>query len=222
MNSNIVLGGIIGLVIGLIIGWAVAQARVQPAIPGSPDVQTSGAVSQKQLDFRMGMRKLWEDHITWTRLYLVSSANNNPDTNNVAARLLKNQEDIGNAIRPYYGDDAANKLTALLKTHINGAVALIDAAKSGDQNALAKANDDWYKNANEIADFLSQANPNISNDQMRAEMKDHLDLTKQEAVNVLNKNFDEGIADYDKVHTQILGMADTLSGAIIKQFPDKF
>src|SRR3954452_8709575 len=80
-----------------------------------------------------GMRKLWEDHITWTRLYIVSVAAGLPDKDLTAQRLIQNQTDIGNAIKPFYGDDAGNKLTALLKEHILGAADLLAAAKANDQ-----------------------------------------------------------------------------------------
>src|SRR5678815_2469589 len=67
---------------------------------------------------RNDMRKLWEDHITWTRLYIVSAAANLPNKDATAQRLLQNQTDIGNAIKPFYGDAAGVKLTGLLKDHI--------------------------------------------------------------------------------------------------------
>ena len=75
--------------------------------------------------FQDAMRKLWEDHITWTRLAIVSFAHDLPDLPATQARLLRNQVDIGNAIKPYYGTAAGNQLTALLKEHIVGAVALL-------------------------------------------------------------------------------------------------
>lgn len=223
MKSNLLTGAIIGIVVGFVIGWLVVQGKYQATSMGSPVSQTQKTSSSNESALRMNMRKLWEDHITWTRMYLVSFAYGNDDTQNVAARLLKNQEDIGNAIKPYYGDDAGNNLTTLLKEHITTAVDVVKAAKLGDQDGLGQANDKWYANANSIADFLSNANPNNwPNDQARLMMKDHLDLTKQEAVNILGKKYDLGIADYDKVHDQILIMADMLSEGIIKQYPDKF
>jgi hypothetical protein len=155
-------------------------------------------------------------------MYLVAAAVDAPNTDAVAARLLKNQEDIGNAIKPYYGQEAGNRLTALLKEHITGAVDLVAAAKKNDQAALAAANTAWYNNANQIADFLSGANPNWPQAEMRAMMKEHLDLTKQEAVDILGKKFNEDIVDYDRIHEQILEMADHLTAGIVKQFPDKF
>lgn len=109
-----------------------------------------------------------------------------------------------------------------LKEHITTAADLLKAAKANDTTALMSANDAWYRNANMIADFLSNANPNWPRDQMRLMMKEHLDLTKQEAIDILGNKFEENIADYDKVHDQILKMADMLSDGIIKQFPDKF
>jgi len=97
------------------------------------------ALTARQLAFHDAMRKLWEDHITWTRLAIVSFAGGLPDLQATEARLLANQVDIGNAIKPYYGSTAGNRLTALLKDHILGAVALLQAAKSGDQTAIGKA-----------------------------------------------------------------------------------
>jgi hypothetical protein len=97
------------------------------------------ALTARQAAFHDAMRKLWEDHITWTRLAIVSFAGGLPDLQATEARLLANQVDIGNAIKPYYGSTAGNRLTALLKDHILGAVALLQAAKSGDQTAIGKA-----------------------------------------------------------------------------------
>lgn len=213
---------IIALVIGFAIGWFIKGAN--PPSPSSPITANKAGtvISTKETDLFSSMRKLWEDHITWTRMFIVSAANSNPDLDNVTQRLLKNQEDISNAIKPYYGEDAGNKLTQLLKTHITTAADLVVAAKKGDQAAELQANDKWYQNANEIADFLGSANPNWPKDQMRAMMKEHLDLTKQEAVDILGNKYDAGIADYDKVHEQILRMADMLSSGIVKEFPGKF
>jgi hypothetical protein len=76
------------------------------------------------------MRKLWEDHVTWTRLYIVSAVAGLPDAGATAERLLQNQTDIGNAIKPFYGEAAGERLTALLRPHILIAAELVTAAKA--------------------------------------------------------------------------------------------
>src|SRR3954471_7272520 len=119
----------------------------------------SHAITAKQLAFHDAMRKLWEDHVTWTRLAIVSYISELPDLQATEAPLLKNQADIGNAIKPFYGKKAGAKLTSLLKQHILGAVDLMAAAKGGDQAAVAKASSAWNANGREIADFLHAANP---------------------------------------------------------------
>jgi hypothetical protein len=175
------------------------------------------------LAFRDAMRKLWEDHVTWTRLFIVGAVAGLPDTDATTQRLLQNQVDIGNAITPYYGDAAGNQLTALLKDHILGAAAILTAAKAGDTAGVQAASDKWYANANDIATFLNGANPNNwPLDALKADMKTHLDQTLTEAVDHLKGNYSADVADYDKVHEHILMMADDLSGGIIKQFPDMF
>jgi hypothetical protein len=175
------------------------------------------------VEFRSAMRKLWEDHITWTRLYIISEAHSLPDKDVTAQRLLQNQTDIGNAVKPFYGEAAGNQLTALLRDHILGAVELLAAAKANDKPKLDAASAKWYANANDIADFLSAANPQAwPRDTMRAEMKMHLDVTLKEATDRLGGKYADDIRDYDEVHAHILKLADTLSTGIAAQFPDRF
>jgi hypothetical protein len=176
--------------------------------------------------FHDAMRKLWEDHITWTRMFIVSAGTvegNLPDLQPTVDRLLQNQTDIGNAIKPFYGDAAGSHLTDLLRDHILTAADLLAAAKAGDNDAVAAASARWYANADEIATFLSSANPKQwPADEMKAMMKDHLDLTLEEAVARLHGDYAGDIAAYDKVHLEILEMADMLSAGIIAQFPSDF
>jgi len=75
---------------------------------------------------------------------------------------------------------------------------------------------------NQISDFLSSANSRWSRNELREMMRLHLDLTKEEAIDILDKKYEESVADYDKVHNQILMMSDVLSDGIIRQFPNKF
>ena len=174
-------------------------------------------------DFHDAMRKLWEDHITWTRLYIVSAASDLPDKALTAQRLLQNQVDIGNAIKPIYGEQAGKQLTALLKDHILTAAALLAAAKSGDTTKFEAASQHWYDNANQIASFLNSANPNnwpLSD--MQSMMKTHLDLTLEEATARLHGDWAGDVAAFVKVHNEILEMAGMLSSGIVAQFPDQF
>jgi hypothetical protein len=176
-----------------------------------------------QVAFHDQMRKLWEDHITWTRLAIVTFADGSAGFDATAARLLQNQTDIGNAIKPFYGDAAGNQLTALLRDHITIAVEILQAAKAGDTDAFNEASDRWYANANDIADFLSAANPRSwPQAELRAAMKTHLDQTLAEAAHELAGDYAASVDDYEEIHLHILDMADLLSSGIIRQFPSKF
>jgi hypothetical protein len=204
--------------VGIFVGALLALLALLISSPTPP-----AAAATSALDFRNGMRQLWEDHVTWTRLYIISAVADLPDKDVTTQRLLQNQTDIGNAVKPYYGEAAGNQLTALLKDHILGAAELLAAAKAGDKARTDAASAKWYANANDIAGFLSRANPNAwPLDTMQAGMKMHLDLTLNEAVARLQGKYADDIKDYDTVHEHILGLADTLSSGIISQFPDKF
>jgi hypothetical protein len=203
---------------------ALAFTLAAVVATGAPATEASATTTRAA--FHDAMRKLWEDHITWTRLFNVSAATeagNLPDLGPTVDRLLRNQVDIGNAIKPYYGDAAGDALTALLRTHILTAADLVAAAKAGDADAVQSASEAWYENADEIAAFLHDANPRQwSLAEMQSMMHDHLDLTLQEAVDRLQGHYAADVADYDAVHDEILEMADMLSSGIIAQFPGKF
>jgi hypothetical protein len=180
-------------------------------------------LSEQRLALHDEMRRLWEDHITWTRLFIVSATDDLHDTAATTRRLLRNQDDIGDAIKPFYGRAAGERLTALLKEHITVAADLLGAAKAGDQGAVERHSNAWYRNANQIADFLHEANPrHWPRGEMRSMMRDHLDLTLTEAVAHLERDHRADIRAYDRIHRQILEMADMLSDGIAAQFPNRF
>src|SRR5215472_5095276 len=182
-----------------------------------------GLPTAAEVTFHDQMRKLWEDHVTWTRLAIVEFADGSAGFNATATRLLQNQTDIGNAIAPFYGQDAGNQLSSLLHTHITEAVQILEDAKAGNATAFAADKAAWYDNANQIADFLSAANPkNWPDALMRDEMKVHLDETLTEAEDELAGNYTASVNDYEPVVEHMLGFADLLSSGIMRQFPDKF
>jgi hypothetical protein len=200
----------------VVVGFAQGRERNSRA---NDRVENSDAA----IAFREDMRKLWEDHVTWTRLVIISFADDLDDRDAAVNRLLHNQVDIGDAVKPYYGDAAGAALTGLLQEHIAVAAEILTAAKANDGAAVDEATARWRANGDEIAAFLNSANPGqwpLAH--MQQMMQEHLDLTLNEAVARLNGNYEADVAAYDAVHDAILEMADMLSLGIIHQFPKKF
>lgn len=173
------------------------------------------------------MRELWIDHVVYTRQFIVDTVHDLPSVDETTERLLENQEDIGDAIKPFYGEEAGDQLTELLKEHILIAAILIaadvlKAAKAGDDQALADAQQRWSDNADDIAAFLADANPNWDEEELSDMLHEHLSLTTDEAVARLQGDYQADIEAFDKVVGQAMEMADTLSDGIIAQFPEKF
>ena len=183
----------------------------------------SAVVTPRVVAFHDEMRRLWEDHVTWTRLAIISLVGGTPDTEASVGRLLQNQTDIGDAIKPFYGEAAGEELTRLLREHILIAADIIAAAKAGDNAGVTAAQTRWTANADEIATFLAGANPRSWNlDEMKTMLHEHLRLTTDEALARLQADWDADVVAYDEIHRQALGMADMLSNGIIKQFPQRF
>ena len=215
---------------------ALFSALVALAVAGGHDAAAHGngnqhanaaadatLVTPRVVAFHDELRRLWEDHVTWTRLAIISLVGGTPDTDASVGRLLQNQTDIGDAIKPFYGQAAGEELTRLLREHILIAADIIAAAKAGDQTALADAQARWTVNADEIAAFLAAANPRAwGQDEMRTMLHEHLRLTTDEAVARLQGDWAADVAAYDEIHHHALHLADLLSSGLVAQFPQRF
>jgi hypothetical protein len=171
---------------------------------------------------KMAMRRLWEDHISYMHNYIISAVAGLPDLQDVQDRLMKNQDDIGAAIKPYYGDDAGNKLASLLREHVTAAADIVKAAKDRNKKAQDDAQAKANSNADEIADMLAGANPNWSKTELSTSLHQHIDLLKEQADARVRKDWKADIAAYDRGEDHVLTFADTLVEGIAKQYPEKF
>jgi hypothetical protein len=191
-------------------------ARQFPGLVGD-----DGTVAPGEEELHVAMRELWREHVQWTRFYLIEAIAGLDAAGATAGRLLQNQVDIGNAIKPFYGDAAGEALSSLLRDHITIAVELVTAARAGDRAALEDAQTRWYANADDVATFLANANPAWPLDDLRAMMRAHLDQTLAEATARLTGDWAGDVVIYDKIEQHILEMADALTAGIAEQFPQK-
>jgi hypothetical protein len=182
----------------------------------APDQSASAA------QLRADMRQLWEDHVAYTAFFYKAAIAGSDDAGKIAERLLRNQDDIGNAVKPYYGDAAGNKLASLLRDHILIAADVVTAAKANDGAKLKAANDRWVQNADDIAALLSSANPNWPRRTLEDLLHTHLAMVTDQVVATLKHDTAAQIAAYDKGEQHMLMVADALAAGIVKQFPDRF
>lgn len=188
----------------------------------APPTLPTHCISQAEVDYRNDMRSLWEEHVAWTRMAIISLTFDLPDIDFVLARLLKNATDMGNMIRTLYGDQAATTYAQLIQEHLLFAADLVKASLAGDEEAATLAEQNWYHNADEIARFLNSVNPYLREDDVRNMFYHHLDLTKQEAVSMINEDYQKDIEIYDEIEKQAREMADTISDAMVKLYPNAF
>jgi hypothetical protein len=194
--------------------YAPRAAQAQHAHPAP--------TSAKAVELRLAMRDLWADHVIWTRNYIVAAVAGDPSASSALTRLMKNQEELGNAITPYYGAAAGAKLTELLKDHIRIAGEIVTAAKAKDAAKQKDADQRWHANAADIAAFLSGANPNWKRVDLVNMLNEHLALTTREATMRLQDKWTEDTATFDKIFDQSMMMADALSDGVIRQFAARF
>lgn len=204
-------------------GGEALAAGTRPAASSTMDMSNHGAeATSKQIQLYTTMERLWAQHMEWTYATVVAFAEDSPALTPSLNRILQNQVDIGNAIRPFYGDSAGDQLTALLKEHINDAVPVLTAAKAGDSAGLKTAVAAWYANAKVIGDFLAAANPHWNKTDMEGMMQTHITQTITYASDALAGDYTKAIADYGIAEQHMQEMSDMLSAGLIQQFPKRF
>lgn len=202
---------------------AVAAAPADQSSHGEHAKQSNHRRTASESALYQGMQTLWQQHMEWTYATIAAFAVDSPGYQATVERLLANQDDIGNAIKPFYGDAAGDALTALLNDHITGVAAILTAAKAGDAAAQTAAVDAEYANAREIGDFLATANPaNWSKTNMEQMMETHIDQTLVYATDLITGNYADAITHYGEAEAHMVEMGDMLSAGVIDQFPKDF
>lgn len=174
--------------------------------------------SQEEVCLRDCFRLLWSQHVYWTRMVIMGIVFDLPDLKATTERLLRNAPDFGRVFRRFYGNEVGAEFCRLLKDHLVIAAELVTAAKAGNSAAAADAEKRWYENADQIICFLNHINHYWSIKCMRAMWYEHLALTKEEAVTMINKKYCRSIDTFNKIEKEALMMADEFSNGIICQF----
>lgn len=231
-RREVTLAGVAALLaaaLALIVsGWGGGDAPVAQAnaghhhgdatAPSRAQISAKGAAKQREL--YLAMRDLWSQHMEWTYATVSAFVSESPGFDASVNRLLENQRDIGDAIKPFYGKAAGKRLTALLTEHIELAVPVLVAAKDGDEAALETAVADWYRNARQIGGFLAKANPAWKG--ARKMLRTHIAQTVAYAGDQLQGDYAKAIENYDEAERHMLMLADQLSAGIIEEFPGRF
>ncbi|MGA3198197.1 MAG: hypothetical protein ABSD89_02195 [Halobacteriota archaeon] len=185
-------------------------------------IATGGTLTEAELDLRLMMRKLWEDHVVWARCYIISVAADLRDLDATVQRIRANQEEIGNALKPFYGEAVGNTFKALLLEHTVQAAAVFKAVKTENTSQAEDAERRWYVNADQIATFLSGVNPYWPEKETQDMLYEHLRLSENEAEQRLSGDYTADIEQFDEALLQIIELADILSDGIVRQFADQF
>ncbi len=172
--------------------------------------------------FKAATRKLWEEQSTWNRNLILCIADNLPGIDPTEKRLLFNQTEIGNSIKPYFGEDAGNKFTELLVVHTFISEQVMRACNANNTDIPDELASRWQANATDIAIYLNKINSKWALDDLNKILSHHLKLTNDVIVLRFRKDYEAEIVAYDKLRSDNLKLADYISDGIIKQFPEKF
>ncbi|MBI1889952.1 MAG: hypothetical protein HYS18_04845 [Burkholderiales bacterium] len=211
------------LAFAVIVGFAGALSHSAAMAQQHKHADPAVAASSKAFDTRLALRDLWIGHIFWVRAVTAETLAGNTAAASAAEKeVVANAKQIAGAIEPYYGKVASEKLFNLLAGHYGAVKQYLEATAAGSvakQDAAQKA---LTGNADEIAKFLSSANPNLPLDTLRGLLLAHGGHHIQQIQQLKAKRYADEAQTWDAMKNHMYGVADALAGAIAKQFPAKF
>lgn len=195
--------------------------ELEPEIVGQVN-QTDVVITPAEESLWLQERTLWQEHVFWTRMAIISIIQDSEDKGPVLNRLLRNHEDMAETLAPYLGNETASEYGNLIEKHLQIAAEMVTAAREDDQTAFEDASARWYENADEIAAFENTTIPKLALDERKAMWHEHLNLTNNEVIELLNEDYSTSIDTFDLIEEQANMMADSLANGIIQQFPERF
>jgi hypothetical protein len=187
------------------------------------DTPKSTARDQKTFQTAVALRDLWLGHIFWVRNVSVAAIDKNePAIKAAEKQAVANAQALAASIEPFYGAAAKDKFFELLAGHYGAVKAYLVAAVAGDVSAQAKATQFLASNADEIATFLSQANPYLPKDAVQGLLLAHGGHHIQQIQQLRDRNYDAEAQTWEEMKTHVYQIADATADALAKQFTKKF
>ena len=203
---------------------AVLAALVLVASPNSfaAQKQGGGKSSPNRMELRSALRDLWVGHIFWGRNVVLMTKFRDPGATKIAEdQVVQDAKDIANSIVPFYGKDAGDKLFTLLAGHYGAVKEYMTADFADNKDAKTAAIDKLNKNADEIATFLSSANPNWPKSTVLPALVAHGGHHVAQIDAIHKKDFATEAKVWNAMKMHIYVIADVLADGIVKQFGTK-
>ncbi len=174
-------------------------------------------------EMKKAVRDLWVGHIFWIRHVVSNSAANNQEKrDSVEKEVWENAKQIASTITPFYGEAVSQEFLNLLNINYGAIKAYSEATVTRDKRRQHAALARLGSNADDIADFLSHLNPYLQKDIIRGLIEAHSAHHILQINQYKEKEYAPPMANWPMMRQHAYVIADTLTTALVKQFPSKF
>lgn len=169
-----------------------------------------------KVNMKEAFRKLFTDHACYTVFVLKGIIDKNDSVTVFLNRLLDNQKDIGDQLKPIIGEENGNRVTDLLKEHIRLAGEVIKSISAKERSKLLNEKIAvLLDNGDEFSRFLSSLSPDKLPEREMIDMFErHNSFVKDMAIARRNKDYLEEQKLYDAYYNEILEMSDAIVNAL--------
>ncbi|GAB2626301.1 hypothetical protein [Novilysobacter erysipheiresistens] len=201
---------------------ATTPATTPAHAPASAHAANSTAATPAAPKLQADLRALWNDHVVQTRAYAMAvNAGDSGAAAEAADGVVANAKTLSGAVAGFYGEAAGERMMELLGGHWGAVKAMTDSGHADDAAASQAAMTTLLANADEIAAFLSGANPNLPADAVRGLLVAHGAHHAAQIKQIMAGDMAAEVETWAAMQAHMDVIADALAGAIAKQFPDK-
>ncbi len=201
-------------------------AAAETTAPTSPKehavVAVVAAAPMKITETDAALRDLWVGHVFWVRNVVVATLAQNKEATTAAENaVVTNAKQIAASITPFYGVAASDKLFSLLAAHYGATKQYLEATVAANKDKQTAATKALTDNVAEIAVFLSGANPYLPKDAVEGLYLAHVAHHQEQIQQLHDKQYKQETETWESMKAHMYGIADALTEALAKQFPEK-
>lgn len=178
-------------------------------------------LTYEDVNFLLRTQKLWVELILWMRNLYRSSFENLPVAAVITRVFQQLPLDFYNEFRRHFGPEESQQFLNLITRLIAVNWQMVNAYKENNQAAIDESIVQWYRTADEIANFLAGVNPYWDEVQIRNMLYEYIQLKIQEIMAFLSGDYDREIQIFDELKDKVIRMSASLAAGIIARRPQR-
>ena len=173
---------------------------------------------QKQITLLSNLRRVWAQHVWWSRLYILSIVYDLPYQDLIFNRTLRNSSDFFRFLERFYTPKQLKPIETLFEEYNKTKSTYLYNKVAGNSYAASIYRKRWYEIADQLADLMYQLNPFLPPSRSKPLIYSLIEGTDSQVENMLIGQTEKEIMFFDMIELEAYEFADFIATGMMSHF----